>query len=85
MIAQNTVVDWSQFGLAGVVIGALFFSLVIVIRWMVAHIDKTNERHHLERSEWRQSAEQMAIRVEQAMHAINDAIKELIVTVREHK
>lgn len=86
MIAQTTDISpWSQFGLAGLVIGALFFALLVIIRWMVAHIDKTNERHAMERAEWRQAGDKMVDRIEHAMVAINEAIKELIITVRDHK
>ena len=75
-MAQETIGDWSQFGLAGAVIGALFFSLVLVIRWMVGHIDKQAERHHSERSEWRTENKDIVARVEKATGEVAEGIQE---------
>jgi hypothetical protein len=44
--------SWAQFGLAGLVIFALFSVLVIIVKWLVAHIDKQAEEHRKERTEW---------------------------------
>lgn len=68
------VMDWAQFGLAGVVIAALFAFLIFLFR-----------SHQQERTEWRQDIRKM---FDDSTHAVNNlekvtnelsnAVKELI-------
>ena len=77
MIAQEDISGWSQFGLAGLVIGALFFALILVVRWMVAHIDAKDERHINERRDWLQAVSALADSTRELAELIRD-IKELV-------
>ncbi len=42
--------DWTQYGIAGVVIGVLFFILLRRDSWMMKWIEKINQDHNAERA-----------------------------------
>lgn len=63
----ETITRWSEFGLAGIVIGALFFALFIIIKWLINHVERISERHSQERREW-----------DAAVSQLNETIKDLI-------
>ena len=78
MIEDNVLMRWSEFGLAGLVIGVLFAALFVIVKWLIAHIDKQAERHATERTEWRKSSDAIASRVEKSVDEISNGIKELV-------
>lgn len=73
--AATGLTRWSEFGLAGLVIAALFGALGVIVRWLISHIDRQAERHHEERAEWKGS-------VETSVKEISDGIKELVTVVK---
>lgn len=81
--------EWSQFGLAGLVIGALFVVLMIIVRWLVSYIDKQSTIHRDERKEWRE--ENIAGRVEyqrsveRSVEALERSISELSQSIRNNQ
>ncbi len=44
---------WSEFGLAGLVIGALFSGLFFMGRWLASFVSKVADVHFKEREEWK--------------------------------
>ena len=52
-IAQTDFAPWAEFGLAGLVICALFAVLGLTIRIALTKFDEREQRHNAERSEWR--------------------------------
>lgn len=44
---------WSEFGLAGLVIGALFSGLFFMARWLANFVSKVADVHFKERIEWK--------------------------------
>ncbi len=44
---------WSEFGLAGLVIGALFSGLFFMARWITGFVSKVADIHFKERDEWK--------------------------------
>ena len=77
-MSESDILQWSEFGLAGLVIGVLFAALFIIVKWLIAHIDKQAERHKDERAEWRQSSDEVASRVEKSVDEISRGIRELV-------
>lgn len=73
---------WSDYGLAGLVIGALFAALFVIVKWLIGHIDRQADRHREERSEWRTQHDEVAKRVEKATEQIGLGIRELVETVK---
>lgn len=67
-----TGMDWAEFGLAGLVIGALFFVLVMLYR-----------SHREERKEWRDEASQREERGTSAIDGLGDVVSELSNAIRE--
>lgn len=63
--------DWAQFGLAGVVIAALF--------WLVVSYGKRQDvqeaAHRDERREWRESEERRTEKLEAALNALTEALR----------
>lgn len=77
---------WSQFGLAGLVIFALFSALVSIVLYTIKKLDKIDERnikaslylskeHKEERDEWRNSNSKQADRFENAVNLLSISIK----------
>lgn len=46
---------WADFGLAGLVIFALFSGGLAFLGWVVKHLSTVTKMHHAERAEWRES------------------------------
>ena len=78
---------WSQFGLAGLVIFALFAILVTVVWFTVKRFDAIDERstehskdihmmHKEEREEWRQSSSKQLDKFEHAISRLADSIRD---------
>jgi hypothetical protein len=66
------IMDWAQFGLAGLVIAALFAVLVFMYR-----------SHQSERSEWRKEAQEMHAEQTSAIKSLDKVTTELMIAVRE--
>lgn len=64
LLAQEaaSISSWEKHGLAGLVIGALFFALLFVARWMLEHIDKANAQYQAERKEFLNTIDGIATR-----------------------
>ena len=45
-------INWEQYGIAGVVIGILFFILWRMLIWVMKWVDKQAEQHQKERDGW---------------------------------
>lgn len=45
-------ISWEQYGISGVVIGALFFIVWRILCWVMKWVDKTNDQHNAERCMW---------------------------------
>ena len=43
---------WSEFGLAGMVIGSLFTGVYFLLRWILNFVTKMSEQHLNERADW---------------------------------
>ena len=72
---------WAQFGLAGLVIFALFTALVTIVIFTIKRLDKIDKRntdayltqsseHRTERREWREGSNRQADRFENALNNI---------------
>ena len=48
---------WEQFGIAGIVIGTLFFILWRMLIWVMKWVDKQSEQHNSERTAWMKTLE----------------------------
>lgn len=53
LLPQVEASAWSEFGLAGLVIGALFTGLFFMAKWIGSFVSKMAEIHLKERDEWR--------------------------------
>lgn len=84
MDVVENVSHWAEFGLAGLVIAALFGALFVIVKWLIAHIDKQAETHRAERHEWQAQSGAVAERVEKATEEISQGIKELVSVVRDN-
>ena len=70
--------EWGQFGLGGVVIGALFW----LIWTMGKRTDAQLERHGKERTEWRESQERRESDITTALQELTQAIWQSRVRAR---
>lgn len=52
-------IEWSEYGLAGLVVGALLIGLGRLVAWLVKHVDKQAEMHRDERDAWRRANEEV--------------------------
>lgn len=52
-------VEWSEYGLAGLVVGALLVGLARLVAWLVNHVDKQADMHRDERDAWRRANEEV--------------------------
>jgi len=84
----NATKSWAEHGLAGLVIFALFCVLVVLVKWLVNHIDKQQaefrserdmrcEAHSSEREEWRQQSKESTDKFEMAVRDLNESIRSL--------
>ena len=67
---------WAQFGLAGIVIGALFGLVILMYR---SHRDERTDwqkEHQAEREEWRQDAKANAKEVKEVVSGLTSLIQE---------
>lgn len=64
---------WAQFGIAGAAIFALWMS----VKALVGRLDRADERHTAERTEWRSDASQRQDRSDAVVEKLTEAIKEL--------
>ena len=69
--------QWSQFGLAGLVIFALFTTLFVIVRWLIAHIDKQAVEHRSERAEWRSSSEKTNENITRTVDELSKSIRDI--------
>ena len=74
---------WEEFGLAGLVIGALFAALFIIVKWLINHIDKQAETHREERAEWRESSTGVVEKVDSSVKDLHTGITQLVDLVKE--
>lgn len=75
-VAVNTGLSWSEHGLPGLVIGALFTALFLLLRMNRDDRSETRKLHKEERKEWQESN-----RV--ANDAMTLVVKELTTAVRD--
>ncbi len=52
-MAEAMPINWSEFGLQGVVIASLFAMITFVGKWLVSHIGELHKTHTNEREQWR--------------------------------
>lgn len=69
-------VTWAEFGLAGLVIMALFILLGWTIYLSNKERDRTSATHKEERTEWRESSERQVEKLGNAIDGISSAIRE---------
>jgi Na+/melibiose symporter-like transporter len=78
---------WSQFGIGGLVIFALFVILIFVVYFTVKRFDKIDERnvdnaknmaeyHRQERAEWRNESSKQTDKFEAAITRLADGIRD---------
>lgn len=67
--ADAVASPWAEFGLTGLVIGALFAAIVVIVRGGLIHVDKIHTSHREERKEWR---DDIAARQAQTDNVIKD-------------
>ena len=75
MLSQ--IEQWKEFGLAGLVILALFTALGVIVRWLISHIDKQAESHREERGEWREANEKTSDKFELTVKELTTVIREI--------
>ena len=72
---------WAQFGLAGLVIAALLAGFGVLLKFLVNYISKLDTSHRAERTEWRESNEQMQTEfrdtIERTSTQFADTVKEI--------
>lgn len=73
----SSISKWAEFGLAGLVIFALFVALFFIVKWLISHIDKQAEAHREERKEWRDQTTAVSDKINASVDQLNDSIKEL--------
>lgn len=78
--ATAAVNPWAQFGLAGVVIGSLFFVLIVIVRWLISHIDKQAATHKQERGEWKADSNE---RSKEFQATVEKTVTEFSATIKE--
>ena len=76
MLAEVTT-DWSQFGLAGLVIGALFTVLFLFVKAAISRLEEMDSIHREERQEWRHTFERRDDKLESVLDRLTEAVKEL--------
>lgn len=73
----GSAAEWGQFGLAGLVIFALFVALIVIVKWLVTHIDKKDEHHKEERNEWKATVVTSNDKIEGALHELSSSLREM--------
>jgi len=68
--------SWAEYGLAGLVILALFTAIGFLIRWLVKHMDDRAAAHRNERLQWTEKTEKV-------MSELTDVIKEVKIILDE--
>lgn len=78
MILAETAaaLPWAQFGLAGLVIGALFAVLWHFMKQHREEREKTSESHRDERREWRAEATSREERLQEIFKSFTEAVLE---------
>lgn len=74
---MTDVEPWKEFGLAGLVIFALFCTLFVIVRWLITYTDNLSKAHREERKEWRESNEKSNDKFETVAKELTTAIREL--------
>jgi alpha/beta superfamily hydrolase len=80
-LAQSEISDWSQFGLAGVIIASLLAGFAITGKWLMSMIDKMSERQIQDGREWRASVQS----IEKTLDELSDRVKDLDEHLRQEK
>lgn len=83
MMLLSQIDAWKEFGLAGAVIFSLFTVLIIIVRWLINHIDRQAETHKEERAEWRESNNEMVKKVDTSVQDLHSGITQLVDLVKE--
>ena len=84
LLAADEVVaalDWSQFGLAGMVIGALFASVFYIIRVAREHGKHLESRHYEERKDWRELVDKRDVRSEAQSERVRESMDKVVIVV----
>jgi len=83
----NQSAVWSQYGLSGLVIFALFICMAFIV-WLsmksatlqtaafVAEVNDSKIRHHEERKEWRESNERTADKLQEAIKELTNSLRQ---------
>lgn len=66
--------EWSQFGLAGLIVAAMFWLLWNVIKSSMERFDTVMKEHREERSEWRKSSESRDDKLERTLSEVTRAL-----------
>lgn len=75
--ALGDPVLWSQFGLPGLVIFALFLGCLIFTGWVVRYVNTLTKMHAAERREWRQEMREDRKESTDAAHNMSRALTDL--------
>jgi hypothetical protein len=78
-LAQAEMSDWSQFGLAGVIIASLLAGFAITGRWLMAMIDRMSERQIADGREWRVAVQSL----EKSLDDLADQVRELNTLMKQ--
>lgn len=68
---------WADFGLSGLVIGALIFTLWFIGKTMIENQKELLNQHRDERKEWLQAMKDFALRYDQSADKTSTAINDL--------
>ena len=96
--SMTGVEEWKEFGLAGMVIFALFSLIALMFHFLVKYIDRITEAHRDERLEWGRAhdnahkelvnqldknADRVCGQLERDNDRVRETVKELTETIRE--
>lgn len=71
------VEEFAQFGLAGLVILALFFVLYQLINGAMKRYDSVMSEHRSERKEWRESEDKRSERMDRTLNELTASIRRI--------
>lgn len=86
IVADVAAFDWAQFGLAGLVIGALFFCMWKIVTHGIDRVDvidkrhtetieKIHDSHKTERTEWRESSDKNQSEIKAVVEELTNVVR----------
>lgn len=78
---DDSVEIWSQFGLSGLIIGALFFSLWLFIKALFKILNFQKQ----EREEWLKTISEISVRQQESSKECNNVVRDLTGVIKEMK